>query len=265
MTAPTNRQVLVGKVALVTGSSRGIGQAIAMRLAEHGANVVINYMSSASAAEAVAENARKLGVQAIALKADVSNSKELAAMFQKAKEEFGRLDIVMSNSGIEHFGKLEEVMEEEIDKTLSVNVKAQFMVAQQAHKHLEDFGRLILISSVSAVMGIPNHALYSASKAAIIGMVKSLAWDFGSRNITVNAIAPGGVKTDMYAEVAAKYLPNGGNMTIDEIDAIVSQWSPFGRPGFPEDIAGVVALLASPEAQWITAQTVYVTGGTHAN
>lgn len=96
-------------------------------------------------------------------------------------------------------------------------------------------------------------------------MVKCLAWDFGKRNITVNAIAPGGIKTDMYAEVAAKYLPNGKNLTVDEIDTKVSQWSPFGRPGFPEDVAGVAALLASPEAQWITGQTLHVNGGAHAN
>lgn len=136
-----------------------------MRLAKHGANVVINYASSASAAETVAENARKLGVQAIAVKADVSNGKELAAMFQKAKEEFGRLDIVMSNSGIEHFGELEGVEEEEIDKILSVNVKAQFMVPQQAHKHLEDAGRLILISSLSAVMVCVQNASTQVTKA----------------------------------------------------------------------------------------------------
>ncbi|KAL6904276.1 hypothetical protein GGI43DRAFT_400028 [Trichoderma evansii] len=254
---------LAGKVALITGSSRGIGAAIALHLAEHGANVVINYVSSAEAAEAVAEKARSFGVKAITIKADVSKGPEIIAMFQTAKAEFGSLDIVMSNSGIEHFGKLEEVTEEEIDRIFSVNVKAQFIVAQQAHKYLADSGRLILISSISAVMGIPNHALYSASKAAIQGMVKCLAWDFGKRNITVNCIAPGGVKTDMYAEAAAKYLPGGDKMTIEEIDDKISVWSPLGRPGFPADIAGVVALLASPEAQWITGQTIHASGGAH--
>lgn len=254
-----------------------------MRLAEHGANIVVNYVSSAAAAEVVASKARNLGVEAITIKADVSSGQEIAAMFQKAKAEFGGIDIVMSNSGIEHFGNLDEVKEEEIDRVLGVNVKAQFMVAQQAHKHLNDSGRLILISSISAVMvrthngpdfaedyittntikGIPNHALYSASKAAIQGMVKSLAWDFGKRNITVNCIAPGGVKTDMYAEAAAKYLPGGENMTLEEIDAKISEWSPMGRPGLPADIAGVVALLASPEAQWITGQTMHASGGAH--
>lgn len=263
MSPASETKSLAGKVALVTGSSRGIGAAIALRLAEHGANIVVNYVSSAAAAEVVASKARNLGVEAITIKADVSSGQEIAAMFQKAKAEFGGIDIVMSNSGIEHFGNLDEVKEEEIDRVLGVNVKAQFMVAQQAHKHLNDSGRLILISSISAVMGIPNHALYSASKAAIQGMVKSLAWDFGKRNITVNCIAPGGVKTDMYAEAAAKYLPGGENMTLEEIDAKISEWSPMGRPGLPADIAGVVALLASPEAQWITGQTMHASGGAH--
>lgn len=196
--------------------------------------------------------------------------------------EFGKLDIVMSNSIIEHFGELPDVTSEEIDRLLGVNVKAQFMVAQQAFKHLSDNGRLILISSISANMvgfcfftvmssivlsdmrqGYRNHALYSASKAAIQGMVKSLAWDFGTRGITVNCIAPGGIKTDMYADAAAKYIPEGDKMTIEEIDERVSQWSPMGRPGFPADIAGVVALLANPESQWITGQTVHANGGAY--
>ncbi|KAM0085576.1 hypothetical protein ACKRZS_002182 [Fusarium odoratissimum] len=241
-------KTLEGKVALVTGSSRGIGAAIATRLAKHGAKLGINYVSSASAAESVAENIRSLGVEAIAIKADVSKPK---------------LDIVMSNSGIEHFGDLESVTDEEIDKVLGVNVKAQFVMAQQAYKHLEDEGRLILISSISAVWGVPRHALYSASKAAVQGTVKCLAWDFGSRGITVNCIAPGGVKTDMYAEASAKYLKGGDKMSIEEVDGQISEMSPLGRPGFPNDIAGVIAMLASPEAQWITGQTIHASGGAH--
>ncbi|KAF2090126.1 NAD(P)-binding protein [Saccharata proteae CBS 121410] len=256
-------QTLAGKVALVTGSSRGIGKAILLRLAAHGANVVVNYVSSSSAAESVAKEARRMGVEAICVQADVSKQQDLANLFQKTKQEFGRLDIVMSNSGIEHFGKLEEVTEDEIDKVFGVNVKGQFMVAQQASKYLEDGGRLFLISSISAVMGIRDHALYAASKAAVQGMVKCLAWDFGSRQITVNAIAPGGVKTDMYAEVAAKYIPGGDKLTVDEIDAKLGQWSPLGRPGFPEDVAGIIAMLSGPEAQWITGQTIHASGGAH--
>lgn len=111
--------------------------------------------------------------------------------------------------------------------------------------------------------GYRNHALYSASKAAIQGMVKSLAWDFGTRGITVNCIASGGIKTDMYADAAAKYIPGGDKMTVEEIDERISQWSALGRPGFPDDIAGVVALLASSDSQWITGQTLHAGGGTY--
>ncbi|KAM0329899.1 hypothetical protein ACHAQA_004064 [Verticillium albo-atrum] len=256
-------KTLSGKVALVTGSSRGIGAAIATRLASHGANLVINYVASAAAAEAVVAKIRGLGVEAIAVQADVSKPAEIKRMFNEAKAKFGRLDVVMSNSGIEHFGDLTSVTEEEIDRVLAVNVKAQYVMAQQAFEHLTDNGRLILISSTSAVVGFPRHALYGASKAAIQGMVRSLAWDFGRRKITVNCIAPGGVKTDMYAEAAAKYLKGGENMTVEEIDDRISDWSPMSRPGLPDDIAGIVSLLASPEAQWITGQTLHANGGSY--
>ncbi|KAJ0115176.1 hypothetical protein J7T55_001586 [Diaporthe amygdali] len=256
-------QPLLGKVAVVTGSSRGIGAAIALKLASFGADIVVNYVSSEAPAEAVAAAARKQGVRAICVRADVSKRDEIAHLFQQAVSELGHIDIVMSNSGIEHFGDLEEVKEEEIDKVLAVNVKAQFFVAQEAHKYLKDGGRLILISSISAVWGVPRHALYSASKAAITGMVKCLAHDFGSRKITVNCIAPGGIKSDMYTEAAKDYFPGGENLTAEEIDEKVGAMSPMRRPGFPDDIAGVVALLASPESQWLTGQTFHVNGGAH--
>lgn len=145
----------------MTGSSRGIGAAIIEKLASHGADVVVNYVSSATAAEATAAKARTSGgVRAIAIQADVSKGDDIARLFQTAKAELGRVDIVMSNSGIEHFGKLEEVQEEDIDRVLAVNVKAQFLVAQQAHRYLEDGGRLMLISSVSAFMvSVYTHAI----------------------------------------------------------------------------------------------------------
>ncbi|KAL9109446.1 MAG: hypothetical protein Q9227_005954 [Pyrenula ochraceoflavens] len=258
--APISRN-LEGKVALVTGSSRGIGAAIALRLAQHGAHVAVNYVSSASAAEAVAAKIRTHNVKSIVVKANVSHQPEIKAMFETVVAELGRIDIVMSNSGIEHFGAVPDVTGEEIDRVFAVNVKAQYFVAQQAYSHMADHGRLILISSISAQRGIPNHAIYSASKAAIQGMIKSLAYDFGHRHITVNAIAPGGIKTDMYTEAAAKYFPDGDKMTPQEVDDALSKWSPLGRPGFPEDIAGVVAMIAGEESEWLTGQTFQVGGG----
>ncbi|KAK8190443.1 uncharacterized protein BKA78DRAFT_332087 [Phyllosticta capitalensis] len=256
-------KTLSDKVAIVTGSSRGIGASVALRLAQHGASVTINYVSSASRAEEVAEKARSLGVKAITVKADVTKKEELAQLFERTKKELGRVDIVMSNSGIEHFGSLSDVKEDEIDAVFAVNVKAQYFVAQMAEKHMEDGGRLMLISSVSAVMGVPRHAIYAASKAAIIGMTKCLAWDFGSRGITVNCIAPGGVVTEMYEQQSKNYIPGGADMSMEEINARISKWSPLGRPGYPDDVAGVVALLSSPEAQWLTGQTFHVSGGAH--
>ncbi|KAM5347296.1 hypothetical protein ACJ41O_010301 [Fusarium nematophilum] len=258
----TNRN-LAGQVALVTGSSRGIGAAIALRLAQHGADVALNYVNSAAAAEKVAEQIRALNVKAITIKADVSQEADIKTMFEKVIQEFGHLNIVMSNSGIEHFGAVPDVTGEQIDQVFSVNVKAQFFVAQQAYKHIADNGRLILMSSISAQKGIAEHAVYAASKAAIQGMVKCLAYDFGPRQVTVNALAPGGVKTDMYADAAAKYIPGGSRMSEDEIDDALSKWSPLNRPGFPDDISGVVALIASPESQWLTGQTFHVSGGAH--
>jgi NAD(P)-dependent dehydrogenase (short-subunit alcohol dehydrogenase family) len=259
----SREQNLKGKVALVTGSSRGIGAAAVIRLAEHGADVVINYFSSPKPAEEVAKKCQSLGVRTLVIQADVSKRQDLVKLFEQTIKEFGRLDIVFSNAGIEHFGKPDEVEEEQIDKVFNVNVKSQFFVAQQAYKHMNDNGRLILISSISAQMGFPGHSIYGASKAAIQGMIRSLAYDFGPRNITVNCVAPGGIKTDMYTEVAAKYIPGGDKMTEEQIDKFVSAWSPLGRPGFPDDVSGVIALLASPESQWITGQTLQVGGGAH--
>ncbi|KAI9733640.1 MAG: hypothetical protein M1834_003242 [Cirrosporium novae-zelandiae] len=257
----TREQTFKSKVALITGSSRGIGAAIALRLAEHGSSVVINYASSAGTAETLVERIRGLGVRAIAVKANVAIRAEIKALFEAAQKEFGVIHFVISNSGIEHFGSLEETTEEEIDRIFAVNVKAQYFVAQEANKYLANNGRLILTSSISAQKGFPKHAIYSASKAAVQGMVRCLAWDLGSRGITVNCIAAGGIKTDMYAEASAKYLPGGDKMTIEEIDAVLSKWSPMNRPGLPDDVAGFISLLMSEESQWMTGQTFSVSGG----
>ncbi|KAJ5360686.1 hypothetical protein N7517_009877 [Penicillium concentricum] len=254
---------LAGKVAIITGSSRGIGAAIALKFAHRGADIAINYHSNATAAEAIVEQIRALGVRALAFKADVSQEEEVKTMFETVHREFGRLDIAVSNSGIEHFGDLSEVKGSDIDAVFAVNVKGQYFVAQQAYRFMEDYGRVMLTSSISAVKGVPRHAVYAASKAAVQGMTKCLAMDFGPRNITVNCIAAGGVKTDMYAEMSAKYIPGGEKMSPQQIDEALSKWSPLGRPGEVEDVAGVASLIASPESQWLTGQTWQVSGGAY--
>ncbi|CAF1059348.1 unnamed protein product [Adineta ricciae] len=258
----TNRvQNLKGKVALVTGSSRGIGAAAVIRLAEHGADVVITYLSSTKLAEEVAEKCRALGVRTLVIQGDLTKQEDVVRLFNEVLEKFGRLDIVFSNAGIEHWGKPNEVDEAQIDKVFDINVKSQFFVAQQAYKYMNDNGRLILMSSLAAHRGIPGHSIYAASKAAVQGMVRCLAYDFGPRNITVNCVAPGGIKTDMYAESAPNYIPGADKMTEAELDRAVGKWSPLGRPGITDDTSGIIALLASPDSQWITGQTLQVSGG----
>ncbi|KAJ5182753.1 hypothetical protein N7492_000369 [Penicillium capsulatum] len=260
----TSNRELTGKIALVTGSSRGIGAAIAIKLASRGADIAINYHASAAAAAEVAAQVRAQGVRAITVQADVASQADVATLFERVVTDLGPLDIVVSNSGVEHFAPIAEVTGEDIDRVFNVNVKGQYFVAQQAHKHLKDHGRLMLTASVCAVMGVRDHAVYAASKAAVTGMTKSLAKDFGPRGITVNCLAAAGVKTDMYEAESAKYFGEAGkNMTIEQIEDALSKWSPLGRVGLPSDVAGAAALIASADSQWITGQTLQVCGGAY--
>jgi 3-oxoacyl-[acyl-carrier protein] reductase len=192
-------QTLAGKVALITGSGRGIGRGIALELAGRGASVVINYAKSGEKAQGVVKDIAKLGSKAIAIQADVSKPEEIFSLFEQAVAHFGRLDIVISNSGTEVWSKEEDVTPADFDYIFNINCRGQFFVAQQGLKYLGRGGRIILMSSVAATMsGIPNHALYAGSKAAVEGFTRSFAVDCGEKGITVNAIAPGGVKTDMF-------------------------------------------------------------------
>lgn len=171
---PTTR--FDGKVALITGSSRGMGRQNAIELASRGASIVVNYANSASSAENVVREIESLGRKAISIKADVSKPAEIVQLFEKAIEHFGKLDIVVSNSGLEHFGKIEDVTAEEFDRIFAVNTRGQFLVAQQAYKHLQVGGRLILLTSISAqAKGVKNHAVYSGSKAAVEAFARCFA------------------------------------------------------------------------------------------
>lgn len=192
---------LGGKVALVTGAGRGMGRAFALELAERGASVVVNYANSASAADVVVKEIESLGGKAVAIKADLTKVPEIKSLFQQALKAFGKLDIVVSNSGTEIFKPEEEITEEDFDHVFNLNTRAQFFVAQQALIHMERGGRIILMSSISvSLKGLPNHALYPGSKAAVEAFVKNFAVDCGPKRITVNAIAPGGVKTEMFSQ-----------------------------------------------------------------
>lgn len=249
---------LEGKVAVVTGSGRGIGRGIALKLGKEGAKVVVNYSHAAEQAEEVVKSIQSQGGEAIAIKADVSKVAEIRQLFDETIAKFGQLDITVSNAGIEHFGPFEEVTEEEFDKTFAVNTRGQFFTLQSAAKHMKNGGRLICTSSISASKGFVNHSVYGGSKGAVESFARNLAVDLGSRGITVNAIAPGATKTDMYEKNAELYRDPDSKLSVDDQ---MKKFSPLGRVGTPEDIANVIAFLASDEGGWITGQTIHVTGG----
>lgn len=256
---------LEGKVALVTGAGRGIGRGCAIELGKRGASVVVNYVSSKGPAEEVVSIIQGFnnGAKAISIQADVSKVSEINRLFAEAKEAFGRIDIVMSNSGTESWDKTEEITEEKYDHVFNLNARAQFFVGQAAYKNMEDNGRLILMSSIAAgLLGVKDHVLYNASKMAVIGMIKSFATDFGKRGITVNGVAPGGIKSDMFTQNAWHYIPGGTpEWPADKIEGLMANHCPLGRCAVPEDVARVVAFLASDDGGWVNGQVITISGG----
>ncbi|KAM5444823.1 Short chain dehydrogenase AgnL6 [Microsporum ferrugineum] len=253
---------LDGKVALVTGSGRGIGAAMAVELGRCGAKVIVNYSKSVSSANQVVEEIKALGSDAVAIQADISQVSQTVKLFEGAVKAFGGIDIVCSNAGVISFGHLSEVTEEEFDRVFSVNTRGQFFVAREAYKHLNQNGRIILMSSNTAdSFTVPKHSLYSASKAAINAFVRCLAKDCGDKKITVNAVAPGGTVTDMFHETAKDYLPNADKLSKQQILDIVANISPLTRCGYPADVARVVCFLASKESEWVNGKVIGVDGG----
>ncbi|PGH19880.1 hypothetical protein AJ80_03799 [Polytolypa hystricis UAMH7299] len=260
--AQTSTGSLHGKIALVTGSGRGIGSGIAIELGRRGASVVVNYSKSADAANGVVSQIQQAGSQAIAIQADISNPDSIKTLFEAAVSHFGGLDIVVSNSGIEHFGSIEEVTPEDFDRVFNLNTRGQFFVAQNAYRHLHEGGRLVLMSSISAHVGMRNHALYAGSKCAIEAFGRCLAKDFGTKRINVNVIAPGGVATDMAAEEGWKYIPGADpSWSLEDIAKKVAAFTPLQRIGTPVDIARVVAALVGEDGGWVNGQTITISGG----
>lgn len=254
---------LDGKVAIITGASRGLGAGIALELGSRGASVVVNYNKSAGPAEKVVSDLVAQGTRAIAIKASISKPAEISSLFDQALAHFGRIDIVMSNAGMEAFKQEEDVTQEDYDEVFDLNARGQFFVAQNGLKYCSNGGRIILTSSVAATMaGVRNHALYAGSKAAVEGFTRSFAEDCGPKRITVNAVAPGGILTDMFDANSWHYTPGGTpDMGRDVTAKGLAGLCPLGRVGVPQDVARVVAWLATEESEWINGQVLKLTGG----
>lgn len=256
---------LEGKVALITGAGRGIGRGCAIELGKRGASVIVNYVSSEGPANEVVQIIEGFGngAKAVAIKADVSKVSEIQRLFEEGKKAFGKIDIVMSNSGTESWDVTEEITEEKYDHVFNLNARAQFFVGQTAYKHIEDNGRIILMSSIAAgLLGVKDHALYNASKMAVIGFIKAFATDFGKRGITVNGVAPGGIKSDMFTQNAWHYIPGGSpDWPAEKIESLMASHCPLGRCAVPEDVARVVAFLASEDGGWVNGQVLTISGG----
>jgi 3-oxoacyl-[acyl-carrier protein] reductase len=242
---------LTGKVALVTGASRGIGRAIALRLAEAGADLIVNYAGSEAAAAETVANVKQLGRQAIMIRANVGNAEEVNNMFKEALDRFGQIDILVNNAGITRDNLLMRMKEEEWDEVLNINLKGVFICIKAATRPMmkQRSGRIINIASVVGALGNPGQANYVAAKAGVIGLTKTAARELASRGITVNAVAPGFIDTDMTA-----VLP-------DEVKTGLLGQIPLGRLGQSDEIAKVVCFLASDAASYMTGQTLHVDGG----
>ncbi len=243
------QQHLQDKVALVTGASRGIGKAIALALAAEGANVAINYASSSTAADEVVAEIEAMGRQAIAVQADVSQADAVDALTSAVMEKWGRMDVLVNNAGITRDTLLMRMKPEDWQAVINLNLTGVFLCTRAATKIMlkQKSGRIINIASVSGQMGNPGQANYSAAKAGVIGFTKTAAKELASRGITVNAVAPGFIATDMTHNLKAEGI---------------LQFIPLGRFGQPEEVAGLVRFLAAdPAAAYITGQTMNVDGG----
>lgn len=243
--------MLKGKVAIVTGASRGIGREIAITLASYGANVAVNYNGSKEKAEQVAREIEAMGREAILCQGNVVNADDVKTMVKETTKKWGRIDILVNNAGITKDNLLMAMKEEEFDSVIDVNLKGAFLCSKQVIRTMmkQRSGAIINLSSISGRVGNAGQVNYSASKAGIIGMTKSLAKEIGSRQITVNAVAPGFIDTDMTAVLS------------DEVKESIMGQIPLKRMGSPKDVAETVAFLASDKAAYITGQIISVDGG----
>ena len=244
---------LTGKVAVVTGASKGIGASIAEHLAAEGAAVVVNYSSSKEGADRVVANIKKKGGQAIAVQANLANPAEVQKLFAETKKAFDKVDILVNNAGIYEFAPLEAITLEHFHKQFDLNVLGLLLATQEAAKHFGSAGGAIVnISSVAADLAPPTTSVYSATKAAVNAITRSLAQELGPRKIRVNAVNPGMVETEG---------THSAGITESDFRKQTEATTPLGRIGQPQDIAPAVVFLASGDSAWITGETLYISGG----
>ncbi|MGO8671779.1 MAG: glucose 1-dehydrogenase [Capsulimonadaceae bacterium] len=246
----TKSSPLEGKVAIVTGGSRGIGRAIAVRLAQAGASIAFSYRLNRGAADQTLQQIAEAGARGVAVAADMAHVDDVRAIFDEAGSCFGRLDILVNNAGICRVASISDVTEEEYDAMFAVNTRGLFFAMQEAAQRLEDGGRIINISSGVTILGSAGMSVYAGSKAAVEQFTMAAARELGGRGITVNTVSAGMTRTDLLNEVVPR-----------EIQERMASSAPLGRLGLPEDIADVVLFLASESGRWITGQNIRATGG----
>ena len=253
MTMNTQFNKLAGKVAVVTGASKGIGASIAKHLAAEGAAVVVNYASSKAGADKVVGEIASAGGKAIAVEADMAKKADIEKLFAETKKAFGRLDILVNNAGIYEFSPIESVTEEHFHKQFNLNVLGLILATQAATPLFDSAGGTIInISSVVSTLGFPNASVYSGTKGAVDSITRALAKELGPRGIRVNAINPGMVETEG---------THSAGIAESEMRKQVEAQTPLGRIGRPQDIAGAAVFLASTDSSWITGETFVISGG----
>lgn len=255
----TRLRRLDGKRALVTGGSRGIGAAIARRLAAEGAAVAVNYVADQASAATVVDELRAAGCKAVALQADVSDAAQAKDLVAQAVATLGGLDLLASNAGVEYFGALEAITPADFDRVFQINVGGQLFTTQAAVSVMTTGSRILLMSSISARISVYQHSLYAASKAAVSALALNLAPELAERGIAINAIAPGGTITDMAAKHAANYTPPA--LRGVALEAILRSMNALGRLAQPDEIAAIATFLLSADASYITGATIDASGG----
>jgi 3-oxoacyl-[acyl-carrier protein] reductase len=244
---------LTGKVAVVTGASKGIGAAIARHVADEGAAVVVNYSSSKEGADRVVAEIVRDGGKAVAVQANVAKQADIRRLFAETKKAFGRLDVLVNNAGIYEFAPLEAITPEHFHKHFDLNVLGLILATQEAARHFgPEGGSVVNVSSVVSTLGVPNASVYSATKAAVDAVTRSLAKELGPRKVRVNSINPGMVETEGV---------HAAGIAESEMRRQTEAQTPLGRIGQPDDIAPAAVFLASPDSGWITGETMYLTGG----